>query len=88
MTTKRTRRARGHALPAEVVEVLGFGGGMHSYTTDWLAQQWQLYGEQLREYWMRRFGKDVWLVDIAEREGWKSRRLPEVVVKLKRDLKH
>jgi hypothetical protein len=85
MTTKRTRRARGTALPEEIIEVLGYGGGLHSYNDDWIVQQWQIYGDQLTVWWQRQFGEEPLINEWAEREGWATRRIPEVVVKLKKD---
>ena len=86
MSTKRTTRSRGNALPDEIIEVLGCMGGLHSYTDDWLAQQWQLWGPQLRQWWRRQFGDEPLIDDFARRGGWATKVLPDKIVKFKRDL--
>lgn len=86
MSTKRSRRARGSALPEEVIEALGWMGGMNEYTTDWLAQQWLLWGDPLREWWRRKFNQEPLIDEIARREGWATRRLPDRIVKFRRDV--
>jgi hypothetical protein len=66
----KKRTGRGHAIPDEVLMVLGLGTAMNSYSDEWLVVNWRKWKRPLTARWQANYGEEPFAAAVARMEGW------------------
>ena len=70
MPTKRTRTKRNKGPSDLTMAILGIGCGINHMPIDELKALWYEHGQEVTDYYQRKFGSETFVGRIAREDGW------------------